>query len=219
MTRAAGTRRTMAAASLLAAAAIGACSDGRAASPAVADTAPAPAGDTSYRSRPGYVVDSAIARDELLRRFRVGTTRRASLEGGAPSREALLRRMFDALARADTARLRALVVTRDEFAWLVFPSSRLAGPPYNQRPDVAWLLREAASEKGLLRLMRRSAEAPLRYRSHDCPGAPDVEGRNRVYRGCTVHVEQQYRQSVRRLFGPVVERDGRWKLLGYENDL
>lgn len=221
-------RGTLAAAALLAVAAGGACAGdhgttsgatGSVAARAAADTAPTAAEDTSYRQRPGYVVDSALTHDELLRRFRAGTSRREALEGGASSREALVTQVFEALANRDTAGLRALVVTRDEFAWLVFPSSPLAGPPYNQRPEVAWLLREAASDKGMHRLLRRSAEAPYRYRSHDCPRAPEIEGRNRVHRGCTVRVRRGAREVELRLFGAIVERAGRWKLLGYDNDL
>lgn len=215
-------RCRVAVAAFVAALATAACTGADARVTAAGDTAGAAAAvgpDTSHRTRSGYVVDSAIPREELLRRFRRGTRRVATLAGGASSREALVQRVFAELARSDTAALRSLAVTRDEFAWLVFPSSPLALPPYSQRPEVAWLLQEAASEKGLHRLLERGAAGRYAYRAHRCARPADREGKNAVWRGCSVRVERDGRPVELRLFGVIVERDGRFKLIGYDNDL
>src|SRR5690242_11835693 len=59
--------------------------------------------DTSYRTQPGYVVDSILSPDEALRRFRVGIHERpVRFEGGATSRNALVRTFARALETRDT---------------------------------------------------------------------------------------------------------------------
>lgn len=180
------------------------------------DTAP---GDTSYRLRPGYVVDSLRPIEEELRRFRGGLAPVRAFEGGAPSVAELVDRVVRGVARRDTAALRALALTRAEFAWLVYPDSRYTRPPYRQAPGLVWLQLERAGGTGLRRLLDRLGGQTLRPAGHRCDGAPEVEGGVRLWRGCRVALVRAPGDTTRaRLFGVVVERDGRFKIANYAND-
>jgi len=176
--------------------------------------------DTSYRTRPGYVIDSAMPREELLRRFRADTRPVTRLEGGAASRDALVRAFFDALAASDAAALDRLLVTRDEWGWLVFPESPFSRPPYEQRPDAAWILHAAGAAKGRQRLLERVAGRGIRLVAHRCAPTPMREGPNRIWRDCASRVRRADGEtSTVRLFGAILERGGRFKFLTYQNDL
>lgn len=161
------------------------------------DSAPAPA-----------VVDSTFPPEEAMRRFREGLAEPRGLEGGAGSRDELVRGFVDALARQDTAVLIRMHITRPEFAWLYYPHTELAPPGRYLEPKTVWLLLRLESEKGLTRLMqrRRTAEGRLR-----CEAQPRVEGPNRLWERC--------RLGTRQLFGTILEREGRFKFVSYKTDL
>jgi hypothetical protein len=180
--------------------------------------ATAVAADTSYRQRPGYVVDSILPVEEELRRFRDGLGPvPAAFEGGATSRQELVRRFFRALAAADTVALERMRLTRAEFAWLVYPSSPYTHPPYRQSPAFVWMQLDHESGIGLRRLLGRARE--YRYLSHRCAPEPEIEGRNRLWRQCRARAVRAPGDTVdTRLFGVVVERDGRFKFASYESD-
>lgn len=182
----------------------GACSEAR-----------APA-DTAQANPPDYVVDSILPPDEALRRFREGTDSVAALNG-RPSLRELLEDFRRAATAGDTAALRALAIDRGEFAWLVYPESRLARPPFRQPPDIAWLMLRQASDGGLRKLLARRATMSLL--AARCPDSTSVEGRMRTISGCTVRVQTSDNVRDIRLFGRVVELDGRWKIVGFDGDL
>jgi hypothetical protein len=172
--------------------------------------------DSALRASPGYVVDSALPSAELLRRFRVGVDRVAGLDGAA-SRELLVKRFFTALETRDANAMHALAVTRAEYAWLVFPGSTLSAPPYNQPPDIAWLLLQAHSNTGMARVLERDGGGRVRYLEHACAKV-EVDGTARVHSSCTVRVFADGQYLNRRLFGSIVEHNGRFKLLSFAND-
>src|SRR5688572_26727647 len=78
--------------------------------------------DSINRAQPGYIVDSILPVEEELRRFReaVGGAGVTTLANGSPSRDALVRRLVQAVAKQDSADLRAMSVTAREFADLVY---------------------------------------------------------------------------------------------------
>jgi hypothetical protein len=180
---------------------------------------PASGAEVAPRARPtGYVVDSAFSMDEHLARFRTGLARPAELSGGLRSREALAQAFARALERADTAALFALQVDRAEFAWLLYPSSPLLRPPYRQPPEIAWLLLRQAGDKGLRRILERRAGQPLKTAGVVCPDSGFTEGANHYWRRCDLLVSPAHGDTVReRLFGVIVERHGRYKVMSYEN--
>ncbi|MEJ7809040.1 MAG: hypothetical protein WKG32_01355 [Gemmatimonadaceae bacterium] len=144
----------------------------------------------------------------------------AVLAGGAASRSALVRRYVSALERSDTAALRALHLTRGEFAYLVYPSSPFARPPYSHDPALLWFEITQNSGKGLTRAMRRFGGRPLGFESYSCATAPERAGRNRVWSNCVVRFARAPGGAGRlALFGPILERDGRFKFVSYANGL
>ena len=79
-----------------------------------------------------YTPDSTRAAQ--LAEFRAGLPEVTTLAGGAPSREALVTGLLAALAARDTATLHRLVLSRAEFAWLYYPTTQHALPPYYLDP-------------------------------------------------------------------------------------
>jgi len=164
------------------------------------------------------VVDSILPVEEELRRFREGLVQPTTFEGSAPSREALVRRFVDRLAARDTAALRAMVLTRAEFAWLVYPGSSYTRPPYRTPPGLVWMQLEESGTKGLGRLLRERF-AVKDHVGHSCNATPTVEGEAKLWRGCTARVTTASGDTVSgRLFGVIVEHGGRFKFASYDND-
>jgi hypothetical protein len=122
--------------------------------------------------------------------------------------------------RSDTADLRALVMSRREFAWLYYPTSVFTRPPTKQEPNLAWFFHLESSQKGVTRLLNEYGGHPLRLARSECRGAPRVEGQNRLWVDCTQQlVGQQGDTTVVSFFGGILERSGRFKIFSYSNDL
>ena len=172
--------------------------------------------DGALRATPGYVVDSILPPEDALRRFRAGLDSITTLDG-APSREGLVRRFFAALDRRDASSLRALAITKTEFAWVVYPDSRLSRPPYYQPPEIAWMLLQNPSNTGFGRLLERVAGGRIQHTGYTCD-APEVDGRVALHRNCRVRMSAAGEVANRKLFGTIVEHAGRFKFLGFDTD-
>jgi hypothetical protein len=177
--------------------------------------------EATLRPRPGDPIDSALTIEEQLRRFREGMgdplTR---MLGGAPSRDSLVRAFVARLAVADTAELVALAMNAREFADLYYPGSRYTRPPYEMAPSLVWMQFQLNSEKGLVRLLRRVAGQPIAYDGHACPGEAVTVGSGRVWESCTVSVTLGDGSAITaRWFGGIFERDGRFKFIGFANEM
>lgn len=187
--------------------------------------------DSINRTLPGYVVDSILPVEEELRRFRLAVRERGAssesdsndnvtaLSSGSDSREALVSRFVKALAASDSSDLRAMRLTAREFADLVYPESPYTRPPYRQSPALVWNQIRNPSESGLTRLLRRLGGEPLRYVNHSCARKPERQGGNVIWTDCTVVVVDSRSETTRhRLFGSIIERDGRFKFVSYSNE-
>jgi hypothetical protein len=65
----------------------------------------------------------------------------------------------------------------------------------------------------------RQAGKPFRLVGHTRP-LPDTEGENRFWRGCAIRRIRSPGDTVtERLFGAIVERDGRFRFYSYGNEL
>lgn len=184
---------------------------------ATPDDSAAAARTASY---PG-VVDSAVPRDEALRRFRAGLAEPRALDGGAaPSRDALVRAFVRAVEAGDSAALRALVLTRAEFGWLYYPTTPQGLPPYDLSPSLLWFLTDGATSQGARRLIEERAGRPLGYAGYRCDPTPSREGANTVWGPCRVRRLQAAGDTLEeRLFGLIVERDRRFKFVSLANKL
>lgn len=167
------------------------------------------------------VVDSALPIPILLDRFRatMGDTIR-TMQGGAATPDALVRKLITALAARDTATLRTLAFSRAEFAWLYYPHTGFVGPPYELGPELVWITQGAGSEKGAVRLLNRFGGKSLRFLGLSCPDSVERAGPNTLTRGCrTRFAVADSAPREMRLFGALLYRDGRYKFLSYANDL
>jgi len=164
------------------------------------------------------VVDSAIPREEALRRFRIGLDSASALEGGASSREALVTGYVTALAAADTAAILRLTMTKPEFAWLYYPESAQGRPPYDLSPALMWFMMDEQSRKGLTRALAERGGQPYAYAGFVCEGSAVIEGPNTLWGPCLVRRVVAPGDTVsERLFGQVLGRDGRYKITTHAN--
>jgi hypothetical protein len=166
------------------------------------------------------VVDSAVPREEALRRFTEGLPPADSLVGGAESRDELVAEFMEALADADTAALVGLAVTRSEFAHLYYPTSPRGKPPYDLEPGVMWFMLVQQRDRGLSRALELYGSTPVSLIDYDCGERASREGENVVYGPCTVRWKGVAGDTLSvRLFSQILERGGRFKFLSYGNRL
>ena len=165
-------------------------------------------------------VDSLVPREEALRLFRQGLEEPESLNGGARSRDALVRDFVGALEARDTAALRAMLMTKAEYGWLYYPTNPQGLPPYDLSPALYWFMIEGRSAQGLTQALAERGGQPLRLVGYSCYAGFSQEGVNRVYGPCLVRRRQAPGDTVsERLFGPILERGGRYKFVSYANQL
>ena len=166
----------------------------------------------------GMVVDTVHPPEEALQRFRDATPARATaLEGGETSVEALVARWVRAVESHDTAAIRRLVIDRAEYAWLYYPETAFSARPLYQPPELFWFRMQAGSEKGIVRVLRRLGGRGLGYTGVRCPSPPRIEGANRIHEYCEVRYRSEGGDQSAILFGGILERDGRFKFIGYGN--
>ncbi|MGE0441349.1 MAG: hypothetical protein AB7L66_20945 [Gemmatimonadales bacterium] len=179
-----------------------------------AESAAAPAGDSAAAG----VVDSVFPMPVMLERFRAGLTEPAALRGTAASVEVLARGVLAALAAGDTTAFEPLALNQAEFAWLYYPSTATAQPPYELPPGLAWFQLQEKSRRGVLRAFRELGGHRLEYRGHQCDAEPKTEGENRIWTGCRVSLVRDGQAVTLRLFGAVIERGGRFEIVSFDND-
>ncbi len=172
------------------------------------------------RAAASVTVDSALNRDEALRRFRSALPAPVALAGGASSRAALAEAWTAGLAGSDTATLRRLVLSQAEFAWLFYPTSPQGLPPYDLSPGLMWDMLSRQTERGINYELRHLAGKPLTFAAMDCGEKPSIEGDNRLWGPCLMTLVVNRHDTLRaRLTGPIIERQGRFKFVSYTNEL
>lgn len=167
----------------------------------------------------GRIIDSLLPLEEEIRRFRLGMPETpARLTGGAPSRDRLVRRWVTAIEQRDSLALAEMLITPAEYITFYYPESPYTRPPYRQKPSLRWFLMLSSSSQGLARVWSRHAGSPLGQAGYECRRAPEMMGRNRIWNGCVVILENGGEKVERRLFGSILERDGQFKFLSYATD-
>jgi hypothetical protein len=165
-------------------------------------------------------VDSIVPRDEALRRFQAESPRVERLQEDEASREAVLAAYVRALETRDTAAIARLAINRAEFAWLYYPTTPQGLPPYDVEPGLLWFLLSSRSDKGARRALTVYGGQRFKVLSQDCGQTGAREGANTIWGPCTVRWVGESRDTVStRLLGQIIERDGRYKVLSYSNDL
>ena len=166
---------------------------------------------------PSGVVDSILPVEEQIRRFKEKLPQPLPTDlAGEPSRDALVNTLVRALEASDTSAIRGLVMSAAEFIQLYYPYTDYTRPPYRQSPDIVWLLLQANSSKGITRALDRFGSKPLGFKGYQCKADPVIQEQNRLWTDCELVTETA---RDLRLFGPILERNGRFKFLSYANDL
>lgn len=167
----------------------------------------------------GSRVDSILPMDVMLDRFRAGLDHPTHMASGMTNRDSLVAALIHALSTQDTAAFEPLTVTRAEWAWLYFPTDILSRPPYELPPGLAWFQLQETNRKGALRLFRELGGDTLTLDSYHCRPDPMVEDANRIWTGClvTLHRNGGAAETIR-LFSAILERDGRYAFLSFDND-
>jgi hypothetical protein len=173
--------------------------------------------DEAVRDAAARSASQRPAIDSELERFRAPLPQRTRLARGVATRDDLVKAVIARASARDTASLVHLAVERAEWAWLYYPDSRYARPPYRSPADVQWNLLLHSSEKGLGRLLRELGRRRVVVRAISCRG-PETEGANRLWRDCQVSYRADGRDETRRLIRAILERDGQFKVLSYSND-
>lgn len=190
-----------------------------AASPRASHSAAAPAVSRSVEGSPqGTDADTGSIRAELRRYQAALPVHPTALDGHFTSPDDVARALLGSLAASDTAALLALALSRAEYAYLVYPESRLVRAPYRQPVDVAWSLHAAPHAKGLTRLLQRLGGRSLTFRNMTCHPEQVAEGRNRYWTGCQLRFTVDGELVEARLFTALVSRDGRLNVASYDND-
>jgi hypothetical protein len=171
-------------------------------------------GDAARASSSPRTEGRRASLERALSDFRRGLPTPAELSGGERSRDALVRRFLAAVERQDTNDVRGMLVTRAEFAHLYYPTSPFA---VRQQAGLWWFLNMENSRVGITRTFSRLGGKPLRYVSHHCR-PPAADGANLTHDYCRVTFAVRGDTSTVRLFGSILERDGRYKFMGFGND-
>jgi hypothetical protein len=174
----------------------------------------------SIAAHPPTHIDSFVPRDEALRRFRQGLAPVDGLTHGLQSRDALVHAFVRALESRDSAALRRLVLSRAEFAYLYYPSAPQGLPPYDLNADLMWFTLSVQSAQGMHRALDERGGQALHIAGLRCAEKPDSQGENVVWGPCALRRVRAPADTIdERLFGPIVERRGRYKFLTYANKL
>ena len=157
---------------------------------------------------------------ESLRRFRAALSPVDSLSPAFATKEDLARAFITAVVANDIPRLAETVIDRAEFAWLYYPDNPISHPPYELPAGIAWFELEGNSLAGVRRALAAYARRKPSFRGLACAADPIVQGANRLWNGCTVVLTLEDGTTARvRMFGSILERGGRFKLVTAANDL
>lgn len=175
--------------------------------------------DTAVIAQPGRIVDSILPIEEHLRRFRTGLAAVDSLQHGAASERALVEAFLAATVARDSVALGNLLLSRGEYAWLYYPAHSYSRPPYELDPGSFWTLIQGNGAKGFARLLREYGGRRLGYVTHGCKPSDAVQAPVREWNQCEVGLTVDGAETVKRMFGSIVEIGGRYKFVSYANDL
>jgi hypothetical protein len=144
---------------------------------------------------------------------------RIRLDHTVDSPEALARAVLDALARRDVDRLSALVLSEDEFRYLVWPKLPTSRPERNIPWDYVWKDLHSKSRFQLQARLNEWQDRGFQVVSVRFTGETTDYETFRVYRHSILTLrDRDGRESTGRLFGSVIEQRGRYKVFSYVID-
>ena len=143
----------------------------------------------------------------------------APLTSTFESAEAVAAAMLDALAASDPARLRVLALSETEFADAVWPALPSSRPEVNLPLEYAWGTLQQNSRASLAMTVREHGGKTYRLQ-RVAMGTPTRYGAFIVHPDTSVVVREPGSGAERRLklFGSLIEQEGRWKIFSYVVD-
>ena len=146
-------------------------------------------------------------------------TRPAPLQNTFPSPEAAASAVIQAMRAGDADRLRALVLTEQEFRAHVWPYLPAARPERNVPFEFVWELLHQNSEGHLRETVHRLPEGPIQVRQVRFAGETSRYGDVTVSRETELVVSgADGTERAIRLFGSMVEQDGHYKIFSFVVD-
>jgi hypothetical protein len=146
-------------------------------------------------------------------------SRPAPLVNSRSSPEALARDVMRAMDAGDLPRLRELALARKEFRVHVWPHLPASRPDRNVPFEFAWNMLHQTSEGYLQQTMGRLEQELHAVGQVQFAGAATDYGDVTVHRDTEVIVtDPDGSQRTVRLFGAMIEQDGRWKVFSYVAD-
>ena len=143
----------------------------------------------------------------------------AAVEHGEASPEALAREVLRAVDAHDVERLRQLAVTEQEFREIVWPDLPASEPRTNLTADYVWKDLHFKSEVGLRETLGAFSGRDLDLVKLSFHGETSQYGHFLVHRDARVLVRHEDATEERvKLFGSVLEQDGRFKVFSYVTD-
>ena len=169
------------------------------------------------RFRPALILAGvSLASVLLLASVRAWPAPAAPLAGTHPSPEALAEAVLAAFRRGAVDDLRALALTEQEFRDHVWPALPASRRERNMPFEFVWGRLHQNSEAHLRQTLGRFGGRSLTLIRVEFTGESTAYGRVRVHRGTRLVLRDPAgREQASRLFGAVVEEDGRFKVFSF----
>jgi hypothetical protein len=143
----------------------------------------------------------------------------AGLGDSLPTREAAAQAVLDALWTRDPERLLRLALTEGEFRTTVWPRLPASRPEMGMPLEYLWSDTAAKSRAGLAEVLQAHGRQRLRLDRIEFGGPAVDYGVFRIHPKTALLVRDQAgRRSRIRVFGSMIEADGRWKIYSFVVD-
>jgi hypothetical protein len=131
--------------------------------------------------------------------------------------EDLARRVVEAVRTKDVPTLRDLRVSEKLYKEELCPAFLASKPRHTMNVDFHWNLLQVNALEGMREILNRYGGQPIEYRGLEDPDEIEEYGTFRLWRRVRVRIqlEGKEKEISARLFGAIVERNGRFKLLSY----
>ena len=141
------------------------------------------------------------------------------LAGASDSPEAAARRALALIAAGDADGLGEIALSEAEFRDLVYPALPASRPERNTSADFVWSMLRQRSRNSLAFTLNRYRGQPLALEAVDFDGETTDYGAFRVHRETALAVRlPDGKRSVVRVFGSMIEQDGRFKIFSFVTD-
>lgn len=142
--------------------------------------------------------------------------RTRKLTGSQFSPEGAASEFLDALAREDLESIRAMALSKREFAQYVWPGLPASRPGTNLTLDFVWSSLNTRSDSGLRRTLASYRGRRLRLLGLRFTGETTDYGKAKVHRETRLRIrDDEGRERELELFGSMLEVDGEYKIFSF----